>query len=164
MDPAHPQPSSWDDPGVRSVATAGLGFLLAVLWMDLMFDRLAGRTHGPTLPEPALDEITRYYRRVTTEARPMGTLVALVMAVTLSALIAQGLATEPTVALLVATFSTGGAVILAATRTVRSARRLGAGQDDPSRRSRIAREIRRDHILCFAAITVALLCELAGTR
>lgn len=149
---------------MRTIATAGLGFLLAVLWMDLMFDRLAGRTHGPTLPEPALNEISRYYRRVTTEARPMSTLVAFVMAVTLSALIAQGLATRPTVALLVATLLTGGSVFLAAARTVRLARRLGAGQDDLSRRSRLAREIRRDHILCFAAIAVALLCELAGTR
>ena len=64
------------------------GFLLAVLWMDLMFDvqALRHRADSGALPEEVLRSITAYYRRVTTQARPMGHLVGGVMALALGAL------------------------------------------------------------------------------
>ena len=69
--------------------TAGAGFLLAVLWFDLMFDvQVARHDRGP-LPEPVLASIAGYYRRVTTAARPMNRLVAAVMVATLATIIAQ---------------------------------------------------------------------------
>ena len=48
------------------------GFLLAVLWMDLMFDVQVLRHRGSTapLPEDVLASIAAYYRRVTTDAEP----------------------------------------------------------------------------------------------
>ena len=46
--------------------TAGAGFLLAVLWFDLMFDVQAARQPGGDLPEEVLASIAGYYRRVTT--------------------------------------------------------------------------------------------------
>jgi hypothetical protein len=48
------------------------GFLLAVLWMDLMFDVQVLRFRDATreLPEDVLGSIAAYYRRVTTQARP----------------------------------------------------------------------------------------------
>ena len=60
-----------------SLLTACSGFLLAVLWMDLMFDAqvLADRRTGGELPEPVLDSIARYYRRAVTESRPMSHLI-----------------------------------------------------------------------------------------
>ncbi len=60
--------------------TLGGGFLLAVIWMDLMFDvqALRGPRTAP-LPEPALASIAGYYRRVTTDAWPMNQLVGVVM-------------------------------------------------------------------------------------
>src|SRR5437870_11989528 len=60
------------------------GFLLAVLWFDLMFDvQVLGRGRGADpLPEEVLASIAAYYRRVTTQARPMNYLVGVVMLVT----------------------------------------------------------------------------------
>src|SRR5205809_24891 len=60
------------------------GFLLAVLWFDLMFDvQVLGRGRGgDPLPEEVLASIATYYRRVTTQARPMNYLVGVVMLVT----------------------------------------------------------------------------------
>jgi len=62
------------------------GFLLAVLWMDLMFDVQVLRYKGENseLPEEVLRSIAAYYRRVTTEARPMGYAIVLVMLVVIT--------------------------------------------------------------------------------
>jgi hypothetical protein len=63
---------------MHTFAAAGAGFLLAVLWFDLMFD-VQTRKHTGDLPPEVLASISAYYRRVTTEAYPMNRLVALVM-------------------------------------------------------------------------------------
>jgi hypothetical protein len=75
---------------VVPVITAATGFLIAVLWFDLMFDVQVWRHRGsPCTPEPALQSIAAYYRRVTTTASPMGRLVGFVMLVLVSALVVQ---------------------------------------------------------------------------
>ncbi len=56
--------------------TAGAGFLLAVLWFDLMFDVQTLRHRTGVLPKPVLDSIAGYYGRVTGAARPMNLLIA----------------------------------------------------------------------------------------
>src|SRR2546422_6120331 len=70
--------SSWNGrrdfrAGVRrsAVLTLTAGFLLAVLWFDLMFDAqaLGRRPVGGPLAEPVLASIAAYYRHVTTSAR-----------------------------------------------------------------------------------------------
>ena len=62
----------------------GIGFLLAVLWFDLMFDVQVLGHHDTELPTDVRDSIAAYYRRVTTTAaRPMNRLVAAAMLVTL---------------------------------------------------------------------------------
>src|SRR4029079_8910960 len=58
------------------VTAAGAGFLLAVLWFDLMFDVQV--LHDPVDPA-TVRRIATYCRRVTTDARPMNRLVALAM-------------------------------------------------------------------------------------
>src|ERR1700716_4070759 len=68
---------------VTSFVTGGAGFLLAVLWFDLMFDvQVLGR--GGDLPEDVLGSISAYYRRVTTSARPMNRLVGAAMLATIA--------------------------------------------------------------------------------
>ena len=64
---------------MHTFAAAGAGFLLAVLWFDLMFDVQTRKHTGEVLPPEVLTSISAYYRRVTTEAYPMNRLVALVM-------------------------------------------------------------------------------------
>lgn len=51
------------------ILTACAGFLLAVLWMDLMFDSQAG-LRGPQPDEAALAAIGAYYHRATTHPSP----------------------------------------------------------------------------------------------
>jgi hypothetical protein len=63
---------------VTAFVTGGAGFLLAVLWFDLMFDVQVLRHGDEEVPEAVLASIAGYYRRVTTEARPLNRLVALV--------------------------------------------------------------------------------------
>ncbi|MBV8984770.1 MAG: hypothetical protein JO248_10055, partial [Acidimicrobiia bacterium] len=93
------------------------------MWFDLMHDVLALRAHEPA----DVLTIARYYRRVTTDARPMNRLVAAVMVGTLTAAVvevAQGkVAAWASLALLVL------AISFAAARTVRNAVSLGAHVD-----------------------------------
>jgi hypothetical protein len=63
---------------MNAFVAAGGGFLLAVLWFDLMFDVQTRKHGGAQLPADVLASISAYYRRVTTDARPMGQLIALV--------------------------------------------------------------------------------------
>ena len=68
------------------IETAAGGFLLAVLWMDLIFDVQVLRHRGTAeLPEPVLASVAGYYHRATTTSRPMSLLIAAVMAVLVGA-------------------------------------------------------------------------------
>jgi hypothetical protein len=147
---------------VSAFVTAGAGFLLAVLWFDLMFDvQVAGR-RGEALPEEVLDSIGRYYRRVTTSARPMNRLVAMAMLATVAAIVIEISAGDApawvgwaSLALAVA------AIALAGTRTVPAAIRLGARTDTAERQTTLARAILRDHLCCLAAIAALIVVQLA---
>jgi hypothetical protein len=148
---------------MHSVAAAGAGFLLAVLWFDLMFDVQVRGKEGRTLPPEVLDSIAAYYRRVTTEARPMNRLVSVAMFVTVAAIvveIAKGV--DPLWQSGGSLLFLLGAVGLALTRTFRNAATLGGGADTPEIRSRLARLIYRDHLCCLGAIVVVIGLQLAG--
>jgi hypothetical protein len=147
---------------VTAAITAGAGFLLAVLWFDLMHD-VQVRGHGEReLPDAVLASIAGYYRRVTTDARPMNRLVALAMLATVASIVVQiARAEEPRWVGWASLGLVGFAVALAAAHTVPSAVRLGARSDPPAVQSRLARSIFRDHVLCLAAITATLVVQLA---
>src|SRR5215510_4184832 len=70
-------------------AAAGAAFLLAVLWFDLMFDVQSRKHPGNPLPADVLASISAFYRRVTTDAYLMNRLVALVMLLTIAAIVAE---------------------------------------------------------------------------
>jgi hypothetical protein len=74
---------------MRTFASAGAAFLLAVLWFDLMFDVQSRKHATDLLPTEVLASISTYYRRVTTEAYPMNRLIALVMLLTLAAIVGE---------------------------------------------------------------------------
>ena len=148
---------------MTTLSAAGCGFLLAVLWFDLMFD-VQVRGHTSTdLPEEVLASIAGYYRRVTTAARPMDLLIVVVMVSTLAALVAQ-LArgdVDDWIAVTALT-ATSIPIGLAAMRTVPNARRLGARRDPPAVQSELARAIYRDHIVSATLIALALALELSA--
>ena len=148
---------------MKPFVCAGAGFLLAVLWFDLMFDVQVLRRRDGELDEGVLASIAAYYRRVTTTASPMNRLVAAVMLLTLAAIIAeiaagQGPAWVGWVSLVLAAAPIG----VAGARTVPSAVRLGARTDPPARQSELARAICRQHLFCFASILGLLVVQLAA--
>ncbi len=146
---------------MRALASAGAGFLLAVLWFDLMFDVQVRGHAGPELPEPVLSSIAAYYSRVTTTSRPMSRLVVLAMLTTIGAEIALLFGEDfPNWRVVIALLPTLLAVNLAGAHTVPSAVRLGTRRDDAVTQTRIARSILRDHLVCITAIALTLLVLL----
>lgn len=149
---------------MSAFVTAGGGFLLAVLWFDLMFDvQVLGHSREAELPEAVLASIAAYYARVTTAARPMNRLIALVMLGTLAAILAEiaaGVrhAWVPWVSLVLALAPIG----LAGGRTVPTAVQLGVRGDSVGVQSRLARSLLREHLFCFGAIGGLVLLQLVG--
>ena len=149
---------------MEAFVAAGAGFLLAVLWFDLMHDVQArGHDAAAELPDPVLASIAAYYARITTGARPMNRLVALVMLATVVAVAVEIVAgLDPTwlpwVSLVLITAPVG----LAARRTVPAAVRLGTRRDDIAEQSRLARTILADHVRCLASVTVLLALQLGS--
>ena len=142
--------------------TAGAGFLLAVLWFDLMFDVQVLRAAPRDAPEQPLESIAAYYRRVTTGARPMNLLVGAVMAGTLVALVVQiANGDSPDWVGWTSLVLAGAAIGTAVAHTFPSARRLGARRDPAAVQTRLARSICRDHLFCLAAIATVLIVQLA---
>jgi hypothetical protein len=127
-----------------------------------MFDVQVRGHRGPVLPGDVLDSISAYYRRVTTTARPMNRLVATAMLATLVAIVVQ-LARDDAPAWVgwSSLALTVAAIGVAAARTVPAAVRLGAGSGTPHERSRTARGVLRDHLLCLAAIAAVLALQLS---
>ena len=148
---------------VRAVASSGAGFLLAVMWFDLMFDVQLLSGHDQRRSEEVLTSIGQYYRRVTTDARPMNRLVALGMLVTLAAIItelARGAA--PAWGWWVS-LALAAVLGLAGWRTVPSAVRLGSNVGTAEERLTLARGILRDHLVCLGCVAALLGVLLGGT-
>jgi hypothetical protein len=146
---------------MHSFAAAGAGFLLAVLWFDLMFDVQTRKHAGDPLPPEVLASISAYYRRVTTEAYPMNRLVALVMLLTLAAICAEIVQGDNpwwigwgSIAL------AGSGFVPTMMRTVPNAKRLGKSADSAQEQSRLARAIYRDHMFSFARMSAVLVLQL----
>jgi hypothetical protein len=147
---------------VTAFVTGGAGFLLAVLWFDLMFDVQVLRHRDAEVPEDVLASIASYYRRVTTTARPMNRLVAAAMLATIAAIVLQiANGDAPRWAAWASLALAVLAIGIAAAQTVPSAVRLGARGDAAEVQSRLARSICRDHLVSLAAITSLLVVQLA---
>ena len=149
---------------VTPLLTASGGFLFAVLWMDLIFDVqvLAHRKAGDELPEPVLASIANYYHRATSTSRPMSRLIALVMVILLGALGFRAVeGHDPRWLIAVSAALAGGPILLALTRTVPNAVRLGNRVDGSAEQTRLARSICRDHLLCVGGMLGFLILWLA---
>ncbi|MEB3981408.1 hypothetical protein OQ968_09055 [Mycobacterium sp. 663a-19] len=144
--------------------TACSGFLLAVLWMDLIFDTqvLGHRGAGDELPESVLASIAGYYHRATTTSRPMGRLIVVVMLIMLGALGFQATrGPEPAWLLVMSALLAGLPIMLALTQTVPDAVRLGRRTDGPPEQTRLARSICRDHLVCVGCMLAFLVLWVA---
>ena len=146
----------------EGVLLACSGFLLAVLWMDLIFDtQVSSAVRGDELPEPVLASIAGYYHRATTTSRPMSRLIAAVMVILLGALAFRALHGHDPVWLTVASALLAGVpILLALIRTVPNAVRLGNRSDGPAEQSRLARSVCRDHLVCVVCVFAFLIVRL----
>lgn len=149
---------------MHAAITAALGFLAAVLWFDLMFDvQVVAHRREPEVPDETVDSIAAYYRRVTTDAFPMGRLVGLVMLTLVALLIWQAArGGTPGWVSVVSLAGVGSAVVLAVTRVVPAAVRLGGGGEPPAVRSRLARDIFREHVAFLVLIVSVLVVQLTA--
>jgi len=128
----------------------GGGFLFAVLWFDLMFDV---QVLGASPSIAALGSIAAYYRRVTTEAAPMGHLVATVMVTTLVAgLVDVARVRDRRPLRIVAFLLLAAPITLASVRVFPNAVTLGREAVEDTAQLALARVILRDHLLCLGSI------------
>lgn len=140
----------------------GAGFLLAVLWFDLMFDVQTLGHRDRQLPEAVLASIAAYYARVTTAAQPMNRLIAVVMLATLAAIVVQLTGGGVSSGVAWVSLALAAAPIgLAGGRTVPKAVRLGERADTIERQSALARSILREHLFCFASIAALITLQLS---
>jgi hypothetical protein len=145
---------------MHSSAAAGAGFLLAVLWFDLMFDVQTRKHIGDLLPPEVLASISAYYRRVTTEAYPISAGRAGDGADASGDMRRDRAGENPwwigwgSIAL------AGSGFVPTMIRTVPNARRLGMGADSAEEQSRLARAVCRDHMFSFARMSVVLGLQL----
>jgi hypothetical protein len=148
------------------IITAGSGFLLAVLWFDLMFDVQVWPYWGQeTLPGEVLASIAGYYQRVTTDAAPMNLLVGLVMVVVLLTAFLRARDKR------VAPWNRFSTLILAGAATSVGleiafpiAEQLGARVDGLATQTELANTIFVTHVGCFVAISVVLILQFLPTR
>jgi hypothetical protein len=142
------------------ILTACAGFLLAVLWMDLMFDSQAG-LRGPDADESVLASIGAYYHRATTTSQPRGSLIAVVMGILLICLFVEAVrGGQPVWLIAVSAALAAGPILLALLRTVPAAVRLGRRAGTGAEQSRLARSVYRDHLVCLAGISAFLILRL----
>jgi hypothetical protein len=147
---------------MSAFVAAGAGFLLAVLWFDLMFDVQVRGHRAGSLPEGVLESIAAYYARVTTAARPMNRLIATVMLATIAAIVVEIARGEPREWVSLVSLALAlPAIALAAVRIVPSAVRLGARSDSTERQSSLAVEIFHGHVLCAVLIAALLVLQLS---
>ncbi|MEQ9519872.1 MAG: hypothetical protein RLN89_10590 [Parvibaculum sp.] len=150
----------------QKLITLGGGFLLAVLWFDLMFDVQVWPHWGAeTLPEDALVSIATYYARVTTAAAPMNLLVGGVMFLTIGAVIHNLFRGEHRLWVRVGTLVLVSVPVIAAQLVIfPGAKQLATRADTLAVQTALANAIFTAHVVCFAAIALMLALQFLPTR
>ena len=150
---------------MHACIASGAAFLFCVLWFDLMFDVQTRNHPGDALPTEVLASISGYYWRVTIEAWPMNRLIAVVMILTVLAIVTEIVRIVDNwwigwVSLTAAVTAIG----LARLRTIPNAARLGRAKGSIESQTALARAIYRDHIYCLTAMIVVLALQLSASR
>ena len=148
---------------MHACVASGAAFLICVLWFDLMFD-VQTRTHqGAELPTEIMASISSYYRRVTIEAYPMNRLIAVVMVLTVLAIINEIIRnTDHWWLGWISLAAAVSAIGLARMRTIPNAARLGRAKGSVEDQTTLARAIYRDHLYCIAGMTTVLALQLTA--
>jgi hypothetical protein len=148
---------------MHACVASGAAFLICVLWFDLMFDVQTRNHEGDALPTEVLASISSYYRRVTIEAYPMNRLIAVVMVLTVLAIITEIIKNTDHWSIgWISLAAAVSAIGLARTRTIPNAARLGRAKGSVEDQTTLARAVYRDHLFCIAAIATVLVLQLTA--
>jgi hypothetical protein len=142
---------------VHALLAACGGFLLSTLWFDLMFDVQVLWGWPLPLPEPIVASIAAYYRRVTTDARPMQQLVGVVMVVAVIGSIWAARYGRHRLLRWAGLGTCAAPIALAMGRVFPNAVLLGQRSIPLADQSTLARSIFVDHVICLACI-VGFVC------
>jgi hypothetical protein len=131
---------------------ACVGFLLAVLWTDLAFDRLAlPYRQDPQLPEIVLADMAAYYRRVTSEPWVLGGVMLIMLGAVLVQIIWR---LTPLWLGIVALVMALMPIIAAGLRVIPIAQRLGLRRDSLEKQSELALSLFPYHLFFLFAILI----------
>ena len=146
---------------MTDVVCAATGFLIAVLWFDLMFDVQVRPHSGPELPAEVRSSISSYYARVTTGAAPRSKLVVVAMLAAVGGIIGELVDGQPEFwrAFFSLIFAIA-AVGLAKWRTVPNAVRIGRNEDDAATQSTLIRLVYADHRSSFTLMVAVLALHI----
>ncbi len=138
-----------------------IGFMLAILYIDLMFDVMSvpHRRSGTTLPKELLDPITHYYRRVTQNPYVL-MFVMLTTTISLVLQIVYGLA--PRWAAYTSLAVMGLAMVTGIVKVIPTARRLASGKDPAEVRTRLIHGVFTAHALLLVCILVLAAIQLVA--
>jgi hypothetical protein len=138
-----------------------LGFMMAVLYIDLMFDVSAApyrRSNAP-LPEDVLDPITHYYGRITQNPYVL-MFVMLTTVACITAQIVYGVAPRwvaySSLALMGLTMLTG------TLKVIPTAQRLGTGRDSEEERTRMIHGMLPFHVVLLVNVLLMALIQFFG--
>ena len=141
------------------ILCACIGYLIAVLWIDLIFDSLVLPHHGSSepLPEEVLATMSSFFKRLTLKPR----LIFVVMITMFTIVILQIVqGTVPAwvawTSLVLVVAPTG----YASARVMPAARRLGSRADGVEKQSELARSLFSMHTLSFILMTLLLVLQL----
>jgi hypothetical protein len=138
-----------------------IGFMLAILYIDLMFDVMAvpHRRSGAALPKDVLDPITHYYRRVTQNPYVL-MFVMLTTTIFLVLQIVYGLA--PRWAAYASLAAMGLAMVAGIVKVIPTAQRLASGKDSPDVQTRLIHGVFTAHALLLVCILALAALQLVA--
>jgi len=139
-----------------------IGFMLAVLYIDLMFDVTAVpyRHTKTTLPKEVLGPITHYYGRITQNPYVL-MFVMLTTAICLVMQIVNDLV--PRWAGYSSLFVMGLAMVAGTVKVIPTAERLASGKDPEDRQTRLVHSMFPWHVLLLLCILVLAAIQFSTT-
>ncbi len=139
-----------------------IGFMLAVLYIDLMFDvtALPHRHSGTPLPKEVLDPITHYYGRITQNPY----VLMFVMLTTMLCLIAQiAYSLVPRPAGYASLGLMGLAMVAGGAKVIPTAQRLASGKDPADTQTRLVHSMFPSHIVLLICILLLAAVQFSTT-
>ena len=138
-----------------------VGFMLAILYIDLMFDVMAVpyRRSGAALPKDVLEPITHYYRRVTQNPY---VLMFVMMTTTISLVVQIVYGLTPRWAAYSSLAAMGLVMVGGIVKVIPTARRLASGREPPEVQTRLIHGAFTAHVLLLVCILVLAVIQLVA--